>query len=89
MCVLINIFLHNRIKLKNSIHELLELIVNYIPSSNPYTSLLAMVLKKEGNVYVCPYFHALNKITIKDKFPIPIIDDILDELPGVIGQVLH
>jgi hypothetical protein len=41
-----------------------------------------MVLNKEGTCYMCLDFHALNKLTIKDKFLIPIIDELLDELSG-------
>jgi hypothetical protein len=52
------------------------------PSIIPYFSPMVMVLKKEGSWRICPDFCALNKLTIKDKFPIPIIDDLLDEFSG-------
>jgi hypothetical protein len=41
-----------------------------------------MVLKQEATWRMCPDFRALNILTIKYKFPIPIIDDMLDEIQG-------
>jgi hypothetical protein len=52
------------------------------PSTIPYSSLVVMILKKEGSWCMYPEFHALKKLTIKETFPIPVIDDLLDELSG-------
>ena len=68
-------------KIENIIQELLDVRV-IRPSTSPYSSPVVMVLKKEGDWRKCPDFRALNKLTIKDKFHIPIIDDMFDELHG-------
>ena len=50
------------------------------PSQISYSALVVMVLKKYVSSRMCPYYRELKKITIKDKFPIPVIDELLDEI---------
>ena len=68
-------------ELKKQIEELLA--QGHIrPSTSPYGSPVLFVKKKEGTLRMCVDYRALNKITIKNKYPLPRIDELLDRLVG-------
>jgi hypothetical protein len=69
-------------ELKEHIRELLK--KGFIhPSSSPWGALVIFVLKKDGTQRLCVDYRALNEVTIKNKYPLPRIDDLFDQLRGV------
>ncbi|GFX17910.1 hypothetical protein TNCV_2293581 [Trichonephila clavipes] len=50
------------------------------PSTAEYASPIVMVKKKDGSSRMCIDYRKLNQKLVKDKFPLPIIEDVLDTL---------
>ena len=70
-----------REELESMIAELLER--GWIePSTSPYGAPILFVRKKTGELRLCIDYRALNKITVKNRYPLPRIDDLLDSLGG-------
>jgi hypothetical protein len=52
------------------------------PSSSPWGAPVLFVEKKDGSMRLCVDYQALNEVTIKNKYPLPRIDDLFDQLKG-------
>jgi hypothetical protein len=70
-------------EIEKSIKEILDM-GHIRPSSSPFASSIVLVEKKDGTMQMCIKFRALNKKTIKNRYPIPRIDELLDELHGAV-----
>jgi hypothetical protein len=70
-------------EIKKQVQDLLERGV-IRPSSSPCGSPIVLVPKKDGTWRMCMDFRALNKIMVKNRYPLPHIDDLLDQLKNAV-----
>ena len=49
------------------------------PSVSPWRAPILFVNKKDGTLKFCIYYRQLNKVTVKNKYPLPRIDDLFDQ----------
>jgi hypothetical protein len=52
------------------------------PSASPWGSSVLFVDKQDGTIRLCVDYHKLNEVTIKNKYPLPKIEDLFDQLNG-------
>ncbi|GJT31461.1 putative reverse transcriptase domain-containing protein [Tanacetum coccineum] len=52
------------------------------PSSSPWGAPVLFFKKKDGSFRMCIDYHELNKLTVKNRYPLPRIDDLFDQLQG-------
>ena len=68
-------------ELNTQVASLLE--KGYIqPSNSPYGHPVLFVKKKNGNLRMCIDYRSLNQQTVKNRYPLPRIDDLFDQLQG-------
>ncbi|GKC15159.1 putative reverse transcriptase domain-containing protein, partial [Tanacetum coccineum] len=75
----------SRLKIKKELSNQLQELTDrgFIrPSTSPWGAPVLFVKKKDGSFRMCIDYRELNKLTIKNRYPLPRIDDLFDQLQG-------
>ena len=70
-------------EIKKQVHKFLDQGV-IRPSTSPCGSSIMLVPKKDGTWRMCVDYQAIKKIMVKNQYPLPLIDDLLDQLKNAI-----
>jgi hypothetical protein len=72
------------LELEEAKHQLMDLLARCLvqQSKSPYGAPIVFVRKANGKLRMCVDYRALNKLTVKNRYPLPRIDELLDRLHG-------
>nr|GEW01550.1 RNA-directed DNA polymerase homolog [Tanacetum cinerariifolium] len=72
------------VELKELKEQLQEMLENGFvrPSVSPWGAPVLFVMKKDGSMHLCIDYRKLNRIMIRNHYPLPRIDDLFDQLQG-------
>jgi len=78
------IYLMDQVEMKELKDQLQELLDSGFiwPSTSPWRALILFVRKKDESIRLCIDYRELNKVSIKNRYPLPRIDDLFDQLQG-------
>ncbi len=76
---------HMPLTKRKSVDDTIDQLLNediIVPVSSPWASPMTLVPKKDGDFHLCTDLHRLNAQTVKNKYPLPVMGDLFNQLVG-------